>query len=93
MENNTMNAARNVSLALAQKHEFNPWTVPDDYTVYNFAPDYVKPLLHPHWQTQKAVHPIYAYFFGMYYLVMGKDIILSSLNIIITCVHVHVNCL
>jgi r-opsin len=72
MENITMNAGRNVSLALARKHDFNPWSVPDDYTVYNFAPDYVKPLLHPHWQTQKAVHPIYAYFFGMYYLVMGK---------------------
>jgi r-opsin len=80
MANITM-IARNVSLALAQKHDFNPWSVPDDYTVYNFAPDYVKPLLHPHWQTQKAVHPIYAYFFGMYYLVMGKKYIGPSFKL------------
>jgi hypothetical protein len=82
MENITMHAGRNVSLALAQKQQFNPWSVPDDYTVYKFAPDYVKPLLHPHWQTQKTVHPIYAYFFGMYYLVMGKEymVFLGSLQ-------------
>lgn len=50
---------------------YDPWSPPDTFTVYNFAPDYVKPYLHPHWQTQKAVHPIWAYFFGLYYLVMG----------------------
>ena len=54
-----------------QGNEFNPWVVPDTFTVYNFAPDYVKPLLHSHWQTQKAVHPLWAYFFGLYYFVLG----------------------
>lgn len=62
----------NASLALAQRQSFNPWTVPDDFTVFSFAPDYVQPLLHPHWQTQKAVHPIWAYFFGLYYLILGN---------------------
>jgi len=51
---------------------YDPWTPPDSFTVYNFAPDYVRPFLHEHWQTQKAVHPIWAYFFGLYYLVMGN---------------------
>ena len=55
-----------------QGNEFNPWAVPDTFTVYSFAPDYVKPLLHPHWQTQKAVHPLWAYIFGLYYFVLGR---------------------
>lgn len=63
---------QNVSSFSAMTQHFNPWTLPDDFTVYSFAPDYVKPILHPHWKTQKAVHPIYAYFFGIYYLTMGK---------------------
>ena len=63
----------NVSVTAAlRQHIFDPFSVPDDFTVYNYAPDYVKPLLHPHWQTQKAVHPIYSYFFGLYYFIMGK---------------------
>ena len=62
----------NVSLPAAQRQSFNPWNIPDDFSVYDMAPDHVKPLLHPHWKTQKAVHPIYAYFFGIYYLTMGN---------------------
>lgn len=61
--------------AAFQRHPddfFDPWTVPDSFTVFKFAPEYVKPLLHPHWKTQKAVHPLWAYFFGLYYFVMGK---------------------
>ena len=64
----------NITSALALKSggSFDPWNVPDDFTVWNFAPDYVKPYLHDHWKTQKAVHPLWAYFFGLYYFVMGK---------------------
>ena len=62
----------NVSASLELKQSFDPWNVPDDFTVWNFAPDYVKPFLHEHWKTQKAVHPLWSYFFGLYYLVMGK---------------------
>lgn len=57
--------------AFIQDQLFDPWSVPDSFTVFKFAPDYVKPLLHPHWQSQKAVHPIWSYFFGFYYFVMG----------------------
>ncbi len=79
----------NVSLALArtmasvgrQMGEYDPWNPPDSFTVYNFAPDYVRPYLHDHWKTQKAVHPIWAYFFGLFYLVMGKRIIVLLLFI------------
>jgi len=59
-------------LASQQQQVFDPWSVPDSFTVYNFAPDYVKPLLHDHWKAQKAVHPLWAYFFGLYYFVMGN---------------------
>ena len=65
----------NFSSKLALKQAFDPWTVPDTFTVYNFAPDYVKPLLHDHWKTQKAVHPLWSYFFGLYYLVMGNILV------------------
>ena len=60
------------SLAYQQPEDFDPWTVPDTFTVWNFAPDYIKPLLHDHWKTQKAVHPLWSYFFGLYYFVIGK---------------------
>ena len=62
------------ALALKSEGSFDPWSVPDDFTVYNFAPDYVKPFLHDHWKTQEAVHPSWAYFFGLYYFVMGINI-------------------
>ena len=52
-------------------NEYDPWSMPDDYTVWKMAPDYVKPLLPPHWQTQKAVHPFFSYFCGLYLLVVG----------------------
>ena len=54
------------------RNEYDPWSIPDDYTVWKMAPDYVKPLLPPHWQTQKAVHPFFSYFCGLYLLVVGK---------------------
>lgn len=60
---------------VAFQQEYDPWTVPESFTVYKFAPEYVKPLLHPHWQSQRAVHPFWAYFFGLYYLVMGISLI------------------
>jgi r-opsin len=62
----------NFSSKLAIKQAFDPWTVPDSFTVYNFAPDYVKPLLHPHWQSQKAIHPIFAYFCALYLILIGN---------------------
>jgi r-opsin len=57
--------------AMAQQQPFNPWSIPDSFTVYAFAPEEIRSFLHPHWQTQKAVHPIWSYFFGFYYFVMG----------------------
>ena len=63
----------NLSRASEQKFDsYNPWSMPDDFTVYKMAPDNVKPLLHAHWKTQKAIHPIFAYFCGLYLLLMGK---------------------
>ena len=61
----------NSSMAQAQQQPFNPWILPDSFTVHALAPDDVQAWLHPHWQSQKAVHPIYSYFIGLYFLVMG----------------------
>ena len=52
-------------------NSFNPWDLPDSFTVLNFAPEEIRPFLHPHWHNQKAPHPMLYYFFGLYYLVVG----------------------
>lgn len=65
-------ANKSLTASAQQQKAFNPWSLPDEYTVYYFAPDDVKAFLHPHWHTQKAVHPIYSYFFGIYYFLMGE---------------------
>lgn len=57
--------------ALAQKQGYNPWAIPDSFTVYEYAPDYVRLYLHPHWKTQKAPHPMLGYFFGLAYFTIG----------------------
>ena len=62
----------NFTEAMARKGEYDPWTIPDDFTVYKSAPEWLQPLLHPHWQTQKAVHPFFSYFCGLYLLVGGN---------------------
>ena len=51
--------------------EYDPWSIPADFTVYKSAPEWLRPLMHPHWQTQKAVHPFWNYFCGLYLLVGG----------------------
>ena len=62
---------KNITEAMARKGEYDPWAIPDDYSVYKSAPDWLQPLLHPHWQTQKAVHPFFNYFCGLYLLFGG----------------------
>jgi len=57
---------------MAQKGQYDPWSIPDDFTVYKSSPEWLQPLLHPHWQTQKAVHPFFNYFCGLYLLVGGN---------------------
>ena len=58
-------------VALAQGSEYDPWNMPDSYTVFMAAPEHVRQWLHPHWQTQKALHPMGYYLAGMYFLVIG----------------------
>ena len=62
-------------IAEAQSQDYNPWALPDSFTVFNFAPEDIRSFLHPHWQTQKAPHPMWYYFFGLFYLVMGNDLL------------------
>lgn len=59
--------------AMAQRQPFDPWALPDSFTVYAFAPEEIRSFLHPHWQTQKAPHPMLYYLFGILYLVIGKS--------------------
>ena len=44
----------NASKALGQMHVYNPWEIPDYYTVWVSAPKYLHDMLLPHWKTQKA---------------------------------------
>lgn len=67
--------------ALAQLQPFNPWVVPDTFTVYEFAPEDIRSFLHPHWKTQRAPHPMMNYFFGLAYFVIGCVTIKQSINI------------
>ena len=62
----------NSTYAAAQKQPFNPWSLPNDFTLYKFAPEEIRSFLHPFWHNVKAPHPMWYYFFGMYYLVIGK---------------------
>jgi len=66
-----MNSANDVR-ASALKQSYDPWALPDSFTVLNFAPQDIHSFLLPHWHTQKAPHPVLYYFFGLYYLVVGK---------------------
>jgi hypothetical protein len=65
-----MELSNNVT-AMAQQQPFNPWSLPDTFTIYNFAPEEIRSFLHPHWHNQKAPHPMMYYFFGIIYLVIG----------------------
>lgn len=67
-------AASNLNItALPQQQPFNPWVIPDTFTVWEYAPDYVREHLHPHWRTQKAPHPMLCYFFGLAYFTIGQS--------------------
>ena len=59
--------------AMAQQQPYNPWSLPDSFTIYNFAPEEIRSFLHPHWHNQKAPHPMMYYFFGIIYLVIGAN--------------------
>jgi len=65
-----MELSHNVT-AMAQQQPYNPWSLPDSFTIYNFAPEEIRSFLHPHWHNQKAPHPMMYYFFGIIYLVIG----------------------
>lgn len=64
--------------AMAQHGGYNPWVLPDSFTILSFAPEDIRGFLHPHWHTQKSPHPMLYYFFGLYYLVMGEYLHLFS---------------
>ena len=59
-------------IAMAQRQGFDPWTLPDSFTLANYVPDDVRSFLLPHWHSFKALHPMWYYVMGLYYLVMGK---------------------
>jgi len=66
---------KNLTETMALKSSYDPWAIPDDFSVYKSSPEWLQPLLHPHWQTQKAVHPFFTYFCGLYLLVGGISLI------------------
>jgi r-opsin len=70
----------NITTAAALKEAFDPWSLPDTFTVYNFAPEEIHSFLLPHWKTQKAPHPMLYYFFGLLYLIIGKITLLKTFH-------------
>ena len=79
--------------AMAQHGAYNPWSLPDSFTVFAFAPEDIRGFLHPHWHTQKSPHPMLYYFFGLYYLVMGAYIyIICVSHIPLFCLCNMLNC-
>ena len=56
----------------AAQKTFDPWSVPESVTMFNFAPEDIRSFMHPHWQTQKAVHPVWFYALGLYFLIIGN---------------------
>ena len=58
-------------VAMAQKQAFDPWALPDTFTLYAYAPEDIRSFLHPHWHSYKALHPAWYYFLGLMYLVIG----------------------
>ena len=62
-------------VAMAQREGFNPWSLPESFTLYNYAPDDIKSFLHPHWHSMKALHPMWYYVIGLVYLVVGKSML------------------
>ena len=59
-------------VAMAQRDGYNPWSLPESFTLYNYAPDDIKGFLHPHWHSMQALHPMWYYVIGLVYLVVGK---------------------
>jgi r-opsin len=58
-------------VAMAQKQSFDPWALPDSFTLYAYAPEEIRSFLHPHWHSMKAIHPMWYYMMGLFYLVIG----------------------
>lgn len=60
----------NITFA-AQKQAFDPWNIPDSFTLYQFAPEDIRHFLHPYWHGVKAPHPVWFYFLGLYFFILG----------------------
>lgn len=56
----------------ARKEGWSPWDVPESLTIYEYAPADIRDMMHPHWQTQKAVHPLWYYTLGLYFVLIGE---------------------
>jgi hypothetical protein len=61
----------NITFA-AQKQAYDPWSIPDTFTLYQMAPEDIRHFLHPHWHNQKAPHPVWYYALGLWYFVLSK---------------------
>ena len=61
----------NITFA-AQKQAFDPWNIPDSFTLYQFAPEDIRSFLHPYWHGVKAPHPVWFYFLGLYFFILGE---------------------
>ena len=70
------------AVAMAQKgmvlQPYDPWALPDSFTLYNFAPPEIRGFLLPHWHSYKAIHPAWYYFLGLVYFLVGLSSLIGN---------------
>ena len=62
----------NITLA-AQKQGYDPWNIPDTFTLYQFCPEDIRSFLHPFWHSHRTPHPVWFYGLGLYFTILGKS--------------------
>jgi len=71
-----------VAMAQKQGQAFDPWALPESFTLYAYAPEDIRSFLHPHWHTYKAVHPAFYYFLALAYFFIGTAALLGNAMVI-----------
>jgi r-opsin len=68
----------NITFAAQKSQPYDPWNIPDSFTLYQFAPEDIRSFLHPFWHSHKAPHPVWFYFLGLYFTILGRSLALTK---------------
>ncbi|XP_065575063.1 compound eye opsin BCRH2-like [Artemia franciscana] len=69
-------------IAMAQSQGYDPWSLPESFTLANYVPEDVRSFLLPHWHSFKALHPMWYYVMGLYYLIMGSIALFGNIMVL-----------